>query len=212
MQTAFDPQQALYGRTQQQLQDQVRAGQGARGLGNSAVGAGLEDQAMGNFNIDWQNQQLARQTQGMSAMAQGSQAGGAQGQLGMAAGAAQPGYTMQAGQVPMQAQQYAAAQPGAAASTYQGQMSGLQSQYGNVTQGAIPYMNAGVGAQQQNYQNQAQQNTAQSQMLGNLGSAIAPAATSWLSNAFGGGSSGSSSGSANAWNVPTEAAPAPASW
>ncbi len=66
--TAFDPQQALYGRTQQQLQDQTRASQGARGISMSPYGAGLENQAMGNFNIDWQNNQLQRQLQGVQGM------------------------------------------------------------------------------------------------------------------------------------------------
>jgi len=64
--TAFDPQNALYARTVQQLQDQTRAGQAARGIQTTPYGAGLEDQQMRNFNIDWQNQQLQRQLQGLS--------------------------------------------------------------------------------------------------------------------------------------------------
>jgi hypothetical protein len=61
MNTGFDPQQALYNRTAQQVQDQTRAGEAARGIATSPYGAGLENQAMSNFNIDWQNQQLGRQ-------------------------------------------------------------------------------------------------------------------------------------------------------
>src|SRR5258708_23118892 len=61
MNTGFDPQQALYHRTQQQTQDQTRAGLEARGLDSSPYGAGVEGQTMANFNIDWQNQQLQRQ-------------------------------------------------------------------------------------------------------------------------------------------------------
>src|SRR5258708_36165262 len=60
MNTGFDPQQALYHRTQQQTQDQTRAGLEARGLDSSPYGAGVEGQTMANFNIDWQNQQLQR--------------------------------------------------------------------------------------------------------------------------------------------------------
>lgn len=60
----FDPQNALYNRTQHQLQEQTRAGQAARGLGNSPFGAGLENKAMSDFNIDWQNNQLNRMTTG----------------------------------------------------------------------------------------------------------------------------------------------------
>ena len=59
--SGFDPQSALYNRTVQQLQDQTRAGLEARGLSMSPYGAGVEGQTMGNFNIDWQNNQLQRQ-------------------------------------------------------------------------------------------------------------------------------------------------------
>lgn len=75
--TAFDPQSALYNRTQQQLTEQNRVAQAARGIQMSPYGAALENSANENFNIDWQNQQLARQTQGLSA-AQGAY-GSAQG-------------------------------------------------------------------------------------------------------------------------------------
>lgn len=63
MQTGFDPQNALHDRTQQQLQDQVRVGQSVRGIATTPYGAGMENQAMSNFDIDWQNNQLNRQTQ-----------------------------------------------------------------------------------------------------------------------------------------------------
>ena len=67
-QTAFDPQNALYARTLQQLQDQMRAGQSARGIATTPYGAGLENQGLSNFNIDWQNQQLQRQLAGGQGM------------------------------------------------------------------------------------------------------------------------------------------------
>lgn len=62
----LDPQQALYNRTLQQLQDQVRVANSAAGVASSPYGAGLENQALSNFNIDWQNQQLQRALQGLS--------------------------------------------------------------------------------------------------------------------------------------------------
>jgi hypothetical protein len=67
MNTAFDPQNALYNRTLGQVTQQNNAGQAARGLAMSPVGAELSNQANSNFNIDWQNAQLGRQTQGLSA-------------------------------------------------------------------------------------------------------------------------------------------------
>ena len=67
MGTAFDPQNALYARTVQQLQDQTRASEAARGIATSPYGAGVENKAMSDFNIDWQNAQLGRQAQGAGA-------------------------------------------------------------------------------------------------------------------------------------------------
>jgi hypothetical protein len=76
-QMGFDPQNALYNRTLQQVQEQQRAGQAARGISMSPYGAGLEGDATRNFNIDWQNQQLKRATDaGASMAALGSSAAG----------------------------------------------------------------------------------------------------------------------------------------
>lgn len=191
--TAFDPQNALFNKTQQTLQDQVRQGQAARGLGNSSQGSMEENNAMSNFDIAWQNNQLQRQTQGLAAdvgaNAQGVNQGrmyGADQSAALGAGAAGAGYYQQSGQVPVQAQQYAAAQPGAAASTYQQQMLALQGMYGNAQNGAIPYLNNGQGAQQGNYGAMTANNAAQAQGFSQLGSAIAPSVASW----FGGAGSG----------------------
>ncbi len=71
MNQAFDPQQALYNRTAQQLQDQTRVGLEARGVDSTPYGAGIEGQTMSNFNIDWQNQQLQRMLQGLGGAGQG---------------------------------------------------------------------------------------------------------------------------------------------
>jgi hypothetical protein len=70
--TAFDPQSALYNQSFQQLTDQTRSGLEARGLDNTPYGAGVENQADTNFNIAWQQQQLANQTQGLQAYNQAS--------------------------------------------------------------------------------------------------------------------------------------------
>ncbi len=71
MNQAFDPQQALYNRTAQQVQDQTRVGLEARGVDSTPYGAGVEGQTMSNFNIDWQNQQLQRMLQGLGGAGQG---------------------------------------------------------------------------------------------------------------------------------------------
>lgn len=67
-QMGFDPQKQLYDRTLQQVQEQQRAGQAARGISMSPYGAGLEGDATRNFNIDWQNQQLKRASDAATSM------------------------------------------------------------------------------------------------------------------------------------------------
>lgn len=178
-QTAFDPQQALYGRTQQQLSDQINAGQAARGLGTSAVGGQEYNQGMSNFNIDWQNAQLARQAQGVQAAGQANQAGINQGNLmgqnlsaQMASQGQVPTYLQQAAQTPLTAQQYVAGQPAANASAYQTNMGQLSNMYGTLESSAIPYMNGGVGATQNQQAFNANQQGQLGSALGQLGQGL----------------------------------------
>lgn len=84
-QTAFDPQQQLYNLTQNQTQQQINAQNAASGVGATPYGAGVADQALANFNINWQNQQLGRQAEGASALQ--SLAGTAQTGAGLMSGA-----------------------------------------------------------------------------------------------------------------------------
>jgi hypothetical protein len=76
MQTGYDPRQQLYQRGMQQNREQSNAANAMYGLGSSPYGAGLAQQNMRNFDIDWQNQQLARQATALQG------AGGAYGQAG----------------------------------------------------------------------------------------------------------------------------------
>jgi hypothetical protein len=78
--TGFDPQSSLYNRSFQQMQDQQNAINSMYGVASSPYGAGIAGQAAQNFNIDWQNQQLARQIQALGAW--NSAASGAVGNLG----------------------------------------------------------------------------------------------------------------------------------
>lgn len=154
-QTALDPQSALYNRSVQQLQDQTGATNSMYGLGNSAAGAGVANQALSNFNIDWQNQQLQRQLQGIQGLTGAAQAAGAYGQLGTAQAEAMPGYSLMAGQIPYQTAQSIGATPGQVAGQYgsflnsnvYGPAMAIQNQ-------TIPYMNYGQGSQAIPYQNQ----------------------------------------------------------
>lgn len=83
IQTAFDPQNALYARTADQVSQQSLAGLSNSGLATTPWGQGVYGQTMGNFNIDWQNNQLQRQLAG--AQGAGQLAGTAYG-LGSSAG------------------------------------------------------------------------------------------------------------------------------
>ena len=67
LQSGFDPQSALFDRSQQQLMDQTNAVNAMSGVGGSPYGASVGANAMGNFDINWQNQQLGRQTQAAGA-------------------------------------------------------------------------------------------------------------------------------------------------
>ncbi len=63
LQTGFDPQQKLFNQLFNQQQQQGLAGQAAAGVANTPYGAGLSEQGNQNFDIAWQNAQLARQGQ-----------------------------------------------------------------------------------------------------------------------------------------------------
>ena len=65
--TGFDPQNALYNQQQQQNLDQQNAIQSMSGTAGSPYGAGLTSQSNQNFNINWQQQQLARQIAALGA-------------------------------------------------------------------------------------------------------------------------------------------------
>lgn len=189
LQTAMDPQNALYNRTLQQLTDQVNAGQAQRGLGVSPQGAGELNNALSNFNIDWQNNQLARQAQGIQgasqANASGSQLGNLAGQNMVAqlgAGGQQAGYVQQGAQTPITAQQQAVSAPATNASQYLSWLAPVMQMLSGQAGMAIPYMNYGQGAQQNNYDNVANQNAANYQFGSEIGKAVGN--SNWFQNLF----------------------------
>lgn len=174
-QTAFDPQNALFQQQQQVLGDQVNAGQAQRGLGNSAVGGQEYNNAMSNFDINWQNNQLQRQTTGLSAMdsaAQGANTIGSQGAT----------YAGLAGSTPITAEQYIAGQPAAAANSYGQNVGNLNTMYQNLTNQANSYMQPGASQTTANNAFNAQQTASGTQALltglnGLTGTATTPSTT-----------------------------------
>jgi hypothetical protein len=81
--TGVDPQNALHDKEQQRLLDQIRVGEGARGITQSPYGQGVEQQGLSDFNMNWQNNLLNRQVTGLNAL-EGS-IGTGQSLLGMGA-------------------------------------------------------------------------------------------------------------------------------
>jgi len=93
LQTGFDPQNALYARTAQQVTDAQNAALARSGVANTPYGAGVAGQTAANFNIDWQNNQLNRQLQALSGydsnLGAVGQAQGRAGELGLAGAGAE---------------------------------------------------------------------------------------------------------------------------
>ena len=150
----LDPQNALYSKLQQQTTDQANAVNSMYGLGSSGAGAGMTDQALTNFNINWQNNQLGRAMQGLQGMTSADQLAGQYGQAAQAASAAVPGATLSSGQLPYTTAQSIAATPGQLTNTY-GQFLNANV-YGpaeSIMGTVIPYLNYGQGAQAVPYQN-----------------------------------------------------------
>ena len=195
--TSLDPQSALFNQLQQQVTDQTNAGQAARGLGNSAQGAGELQQNLNYFDTNWQNQQLARQQQGAQALnsgigaanqsnqLMGADLSGANSLLGSGANAA-----LASGQTPLSAYQYAAAGPGNAANTYAQGITGLDSLLSNQLGNDLQYLgfgnntsalqNSSAFGQQQFNANQQQAGA--NGLIQGLNGLSNSGAGSWLSN------------------------------
>lgn len=190
LQTGFDPQNALYNRTQSQLTDQVNAQNAMSGLSGSPYGAGVANQAASNFNIDWQNNQLQREStaaQGYGSLVNtaGQAYSGAQG-LG-----AQGLNTLQTtGQLPYQTYQNQGANNLAALNSQAAGITAAQQPTQNLINNYNSYLGLGQSATGQALQGQ-QQAFNQSQQSGNaLGQGLAGLSSGLggLSNLFGGGS------------------------
>lgn len=65
--TGFDPQSALFNRTQQEVTDQSNAANAMAGVGQTPYGASVTSNALGNFDINWQQQQQQQQAAALGA-------------------------------------------------------------------------------------------------------------------------------------------------
>lgn len=197
-QTAQDPQNALRNQVQQQVVDASRAGTSARGIGMGGEAAGIENKAVNDFLLNWQNNQLQRQATGLSGYANASNQAGRDVAGGLAAGALAPEYTQQSAMAPFNANVSAAGFPLQASQMYTGAMGGLNQQYGGLLSAIIPYLNSGQGATGQAF-DQGQTGMANlTYGAGKLfGSGSAGGAGDWLSNIFSQPSAGTGSSDAS---------------
>ena len=159
----LDPQGALFAQLQQQMRDQANVTNAQYGLTGTPYGAGVANQAMSNFDIAWQNQQLQRAIQG--AQAGGGLYGQAATQYGQGAGllGQVPGMYAQAAQYPFSGYGLAGNQQlGALGSLYN--LIGQGQNIGNLPiQDYLSYVGAGQQGQSNALAAQAQQLT-QAQM------------------------------------------------
>lgn len=173
--TAADPQNALRNQQATQSADMAAVTNAQSGLTGSPYGAGVANQAATNFNIDWQNNQLNRQTAGLSAAGTALGQGAAAASNAANTGAAAAADTGQAGQVPyanfnnsIQNQNaalnmYGASQTAANANTQQ-----AVGDYQNYLSTGIGQSNQQAGITQQNYLNQQQYANAVNQGIAGL--------------------------------------------
>lgn len=159
--TAFDPQNALYNRTAQQVQDQTLAGLEATGMGTTPYGAGVLGQTMANFNIDWQNNLLNRETQGAGAagglLTQGANLSG----LGTGLMNAAPGQYLQASAMPYSTFGQIGGDQNAAIQAMLGNTGTAQNVANVPVQDYLAYLQAGNSANSVANQNYLAQLTAQ---------------------------------------------------
>ena len=144
-----DPQNQLHDFERSQTVDSSRAADSARGLVMSPYSAGNEANAVSQFEMNWQNNQLGRSLAGLQGMDQAS-AGGAN-NLGnsMAFGTASPQLRMQSAATPLQAQTSAYSMPMDFANMFsQAQNQDVLGQYAQMQGQLMPYIGMGDQAQQ----------------------------------------------------------------
>jgi hypothetical protein len=98
IQAGYDPQSALYSQLRNQTQSSALANLSNAGLATTPYGQSVLGTDLSNFDINWQNQQLARMTQA-------AQAAGAAGVTGTTMMGQAPGLAYQSAMYPWQANQ-----------------------------------------------------------------------------------------------------------
>lgn len=153
------------------MMQQTGATNSMYGLGSSAAGAGVQNQALNNFNIDWNTQQLQNQIAGLGAYTNAANSAGNYGTAAANLGQQGAADTLAGGQVPYSTAQSIANAPNSALSSMSGILnSGVYQPGSGIQSSIIPYLNYGQGATSNAY-------NAASTSAGALGSAVSSGIT-----------------------------------
>jgi hypothetical protein len=172
----LDPRQSQYNRARDQLTENVRSGEYARGITMTPYGAAVEGGALGQFQNDWQNQQLQRALSAGRGQAQAYQGGAG---LGNTAGQMQ----LTAAQLPFQARNDIYGTQNQAIGNFWGQQSPYMQGLNQLQSNALGYMNGANSAANQAFGNNmatSQMNQqAIGQIAGPVGNAIVDIYKNW---------------------------------
>lgn len=148
-QTAQDPQNQLHDYMQGQALNNANVINSQYGLGSSGAGAGVANQALNQFNMDWQNQQLSRQAQGAQALNSGISSYTGANNSGLGMGQVGINLQQQSGTLPYQTMQTIGQSRMNAIDQNQLAMQGAMQPYQQNTNNLNSYLGLGQAAQAQ---------------------------------------------------------------
>lgn len=138
---SLDPLNTLHDKLGHQTEQGSRAATSARGIGMSPQAAGLENEAMGNFETNWQQGMLGREQMGLQGLTSAYQGAGQQGMAGQAALGQAANFYGQRYQLPFDA-----------ANMYSGAMNqGVYGPWNQLMGNNAQYMGMGANAAQANF-------------------------------------------------------------
>lgn len=144
-----DPQNQLHDYMKSQALDSARSADSSRGIAMSPYSAGNESNAMNQFEMGWQNQQLGRGLAGLQGMNQANAQGAMDLSGSMNFAQAAPGYTMQSAMTPISAQANAYSMPIDFANMFtQAENQNVIGPQASLQNQSFPYVQLGDQAQQ----------------------------------------------------------------
>lgn len=194
----LDPQSALYNRTLQQLQQQSAVTNAQNGLSMSPYGADLTNEAVGNFDINWNAQQLNNAIAGLNSASSADTAGAGLLSDANALGGAGVNSTLASGAVPYTASQAVGGNNATSLNSLISTLTGANTTNQMSLQDILSYLqggsnqsNAQAQLTQQNYQNQVSAANQANQGLASL----LNTGSSFLFGGSGGASTAANAGS-----------------